>query len=848
MENRRWFPDSLTELLLLRMHLSLEPDLGNPWQCIRTFLIESGITSGARPKNLSVLIKSIALDLQLKMPPFLINYATRSFISHSLKHHAWLRSHYLISENEASHGNVELSGKVDLDPETENEDAYFCTPTWTQEIRAALNQPTKKKASGALIQCHEQASTDEWPPLALLLVEWMQYLLSHGSRAGRPLALGTARTYFSTVWIRIYGLVGEQDMNGMNAEAFEEVYSQILEDSSSLGMRRKLARTLLEFHEYMVKVHLSPPMDGSLFGIGNTLTPVDANIITIEEFHKTLRLLEDSDLILLHQDFSMIAQLITILAFRCGLRRSEVLKLRIIDVQGIVQPEILVRPHATRRLKTRNSTRRILLTSLLESDELNLLLEWAKKRQEQESNHKYSPFLFSIPGKGYAYVPEELIFPAIHAAMRQAAKDETLRFHHFRHSCASWAILRLMIADYGMPQGFFEHLPETPAWLEKSSDFKNSLYGNDCPTRKHLYAVASILGHSSPDITLEHYIHCCDIVLYHVLARSLKTLDKKDLTLASGLAQSTAFRLLAKGNSDALLKAVRKKETGRWVLSGNPSARHGVGSAQSLMNEITPPSAYSVLDRAWKLLYLHSAQDMPLEDLAERYRFTEKEAEALVREATRISSLHNKGRYHSYRHRMLTTENDERLICPIRPRGDDARILAENFAERLFHLLENNRNEYMWLLSYYLENAWTRSSDMIFRDADKAYRFLNIIDALNISKSSLQFTWYHGRKRIDVTDAVRLRHWRDALHLPRRIKIHDKKLNDTRPLGKYGWLGIRLINYLGREKDKTSHAYRYVLIMSAICTKGLTEGPWSQHEMIQSAMVSSVDSNFAKAI
>lgn len=810
METRRWFPDTLTEILILKNEV--DPSLipaKNAWFFISSFFKEVCMDGKSKPRNMSALIDAIALDLQTKMPPFLVNYSTRRFISHSLKKSAWLRIQGL--EHIDFDQEQGCDDEVLFNANSINNDDYD-ESTWGKNIRQALRASNKATALVGLSSINSEISE---PPVKAYILEWAKHLIKKGSRHGRSLTLGSVRNYIGRIASRIYGVVGDEDLGKMNVEAFEEIYLQILEDSSSVGMRRQLARTLREFHHFLVLKFSSPDLDYSVLGIGNSLSPVDANIISIEEYLETLNVLEAGDLILIHPDFPLIAKIITTLGFRCGLRRSEVLKLRIIDVHGKVDPEILVRPHATRRLKTKNSTRRILLSCLLEEHELEQLLEWTQKRREEEKTESYSPYLFSIPQKKYAYIPEELLFPSIHRALRYVTNDQTLRFHHLRHSCASWNTLRLMIADHGMPNNFFEELPETYQWLKKSERFRDELYRQRHPTRKHLYAIASILGHSSPSMTLEHYIHWCDVISHDVMLASVKPIENPLWVKITEMPQATVYRQLKHDGEQSLLKSIRKKSSHKITVIPKNKRK------QKLLNQqgqsIQEPAFSLKIETIWKLINLYSTRSLPMETLAERYGFSLIETKNMIDEATKIADINSKDRHASYRHRMLTSETNERLICPRKPRFDKSKLLSSDFINRLLNLFCTDSNNCNWILHYYLNHAMVNSNDVVFKNTGDAIKFLDIIEQLKIPRKCVKITWLYGKKHNSLSNVERRKHWRDALQLPHNRKLACKKVNDVRPLGQYGQISIRLLDYLHNEiKGHSSDGYRFAFIMFSI--------------------------------
>jgi len=197
------------------------------------------------------------------------------------------------------------------------------------------------------------------------------------------------------------------------------------------------------------------------------VTRVDARIISEEQYQLVMQALGTCGLELRTPRLVTAARLLLILGFRLGLRRNEALKLRLRDLHlpefsaaecahiqarqshmrrlskdeqaRIELPvDLLIRPHAQRGLKTQNAVRSLPLRELLEPDELTLLIDWYRERQQEESQNSTSEFLFCIPQLRTQWVSESCLFPALHDCMRAVTGSEFLHYHHLRHSCATW--------------------------------------------------------------------------------------------------------------------------------------------------------------------------------------------------------------------------------------------------------------------------------------------------------------------------------------------------------------------------------------------------------------------------
>lgn len=826
MEERRWFPDALTELLLLVYSGTPESSdkLGTPWECIKQFLTEAGCPKKQRPKTLYDLLNAVTLELRLVLPPMLLTYATRGCISHSLKPHAWLRIQGLpLQENTAADAPV-AQAFVKLDDAKET--GTLEEAAWLGALRACLRSSSKPSARSALKAFRATAEYEDGGPLAAYLTGWADELLSHGSMIGRPLQLSTVYQYVTSLGNRLAGLPQSGEFPRLGAEAIEELYVQVLESAETRGLRQKLARILRELHHYLVSQHEIVEIDPDILGARDGLAPVDANLITHDEFERILTLLDRSGLELIHPDLATIAQLVCILAFRTGLRRSEVQKVRLIDLQGTVDPELLIRPHATRRLKTHNSTRRVPLRELLGPEELVLLFAWNDKRLAQERARPWSEYLFSIPAKGYAFVAEEVLFDIIHRAMREATGDPSVRFHHFRHSCGSWLTLAFVAADQGYPTGYFTHLPLTRRWLDGAKVFREAWYRHGQPTRKHLYSVCALLGHGSPDITLEHYIHWCDVLLAHALKRHTAK-DTASLLIPAArlygwLPKSSTYRL-AKTGSHALLKRLREDRRHRCLVIDIPPLGRAVAMNEN-SNDIQESDVTAMIKRIWNALYMHSLHGTPLEELGERYGFRKDDIDTYIQRASAIARLPSGRGKKGFRHRMVKVLVDKsgsiikkRLLCPIEPKrgweAEDARIMLRKLGE----LAASDPDTLLWGLHHYLNSAWASFNDVVAKNNQDANSYFRFLKRLGIADDHLKLYLYVKPTATSGATQKVFDRWRNTLPASIRSIPLTRVRVRKRDLRSPGWLGIAVIPRTHRHpSEDASPGFRYAILMYAI--------------------------------
>jgi hypothetical protein len=266
--------------------------------------------------------------------------------------------------------------------------------------------------------------------------------------------------------------------------------------------------------------------------------------------------------------FVTTRRLITMLGYRCGLRRTEAWKLRLCDIQISQCPVLLVRASQHKTVKSSHATRQIPLKSLLIHEELSELLQWLEYRRLEQALEGFetdTSFVFCQEHSGLSLVKEALIFPVIQTVLRAVTGDKTVRYHHLRHSCGNNLLLRLQGIEW----------PELalcqPAIVEPGAEAVFGLNHRQ-PSRKHLYQVSVLLGHASPEITLKNYIHHCDYLLRHFLNQAHDPeLSIDDITVISDVGREALYKQRQRNYPDWPILKIAKHQLRNRVIPIQPS-------------------------------------------------------------------------------------------------------------------------------------------------------------------------------------------------------------------------------------------------------------------------------------
>nr|WP_297496387.1 tyrosine-type recombinase/integrase [Ferrovum sp.] len=859
-EYRLWYPDHLTGTLIPKVasHQFSSKSPGakggqqtdkvrraEVWYQIRRYFQTTSLTKSEIPTSLGMMLETVRSDFQSRIPMVLANYASRLLVSHSLPLATIERIGNIVKPNynllplvNASHHD---SSDLITDQNQASMDRMDIEPHWLQKYRKIFFAHHKPPHV-----LNELTSIN--PPLdspERCFRDFASHLVSARSASGNMLAPSTAGSYLVMVAKRLGGRLGNISPIKLSPETLEDLYKEILQDAdqdgSFRGLRRRIAKALREFHHFLVRRHQIPSINvRDVLGIGKGLIPVDANLITWDEYDAIRSVIPDT-LLRMHPTFPAIAdlgkalQLIFMLSFKCGLRRMEVLMLTCADFGEHDPAELLIRPSDARRLKTKSSTRKIPLYTLLNESDIQDLRQWKSSRLALTTPSTNEPastpvnpqdiFLFSIPEIGGSVLTQDMVFPIIHTAMRSVTGDDGLHFHHLRHSFASWTFMRLMMSDMPIVKNLFPMQPKTSAILADSRSFRNQLYARDCMTRRHTYAVASLLGHSGPEISLEHYLHTCDILLNLALSGDESSPHIKPIRLQAARPKSTIYRWLAEGVGHVPYRMTQRT---RWFPAKRPKTSPPLLPSPSTGTSTEVGKlifSEDLFDKIWDMLFQHTFHRKPLSDLCQSNGIPLELATKMLDMATKISEMRATTGSKGYRHRMVrlafdrrTPEKMVRIPCPEPPRTRQEKEIASRLAKNLVTLMVQKPLLCQKVFSYYLDNVWSRQGFVVFRDYlhfEPACDFIKFLEDLDIKKSQM--------KMIAFDQAERSRYvprWRVMLKLSANHPII--KLNDGKSHVKAKkWLAIMPVFTNDKSDEieqeaKGSNAFRYLMVMGAI--------------------------------
>jgi len=485
--------------------------------------------------------------------------------------------------------------------------------------------------------------------------------------------------------------------------------------------------------------------------------------------------------------------------------------------------ELLIRPAASRTLKTSSATRKIPLHALLLDEELQELKAWVNQRNAQELKQPFSRHIFAIPSEQKPFLQEDKLFRHLHEVMRSVAGDSTLRFHHLRHTFASRINLVLMLSQMRDPQQINVRIPGVDLEIKQCQDIRQSLFRNQWMTRRDLWAVCFLLGHSGPDVSLEHYVHTLDLGLTWHLDQEGIAPSEVAVIAASGQNRISLYRHHQQNKSNNLHS---------WIAhlwkKHQPSATLKVPKLNKKVieqKEVTQGKPINLLTKKgledlWNSLYLNQPKGLTPYVLVKGEKSQIADMLRMIENARRLRDMTMPGAGETYRHRFidnpmsaLDPQVTKRIACPIQPikRHDQARL------EKLLPLFEKVLRKEPELsksvLRYFAQHTHPKMAAIHFEDPrlpDDARNFLVWFQKMGLGRSDLQIESYDK-----VTSRSQFRaKWMAALNL------HPSTIGKlSPPIGRKDWacpwLGVAPVFEDGGSKKPTA-AFRYLMFMTFI--------------------------------
>jgi integrase len=367
--------------------------------------------------------------------------------------------------------------------------AYRRSKKKTTQLQARLSAFFNKNSN--IITSNETLS---------LLTEWLQYLVYSPSKDN---SLGTIVTYFGPFAKVFIYETAKKPLSEMPAADIVELIEKISTQDQLVNKKNNMGRRLKSFFRYYINMYSHKDPDNEISDyLGSSAMSGESSevrnvIITPYEFDMFIDHIRKTSPV----DARQIATC-AILAFWAGMRRDEIESFKINKLQ--MGQETTYRVSTS---KTSSGRRAIQMWALMPEYYRNIILE-------QANACKNNGHLLWQNDEERTYLNSD-IFPCAISELKDFFMDDELTLHSLRHSFASHMLIEMFGARLPELQSCLpRHYKSKHADDEYKYKFKqlfqqeSHTYGSDS-----LWRISEQLGHLSPEISVQTYIHTIDWVL-----------------------------------------------------------------------------------------------------------------------------------------------------------------------------------------------------------------------------------------------------------------------------------------------------------------------------------------------
>ena len=827
----RWYPDSMTAFLLLlwnkQTNNTLCMDIGVKRVNEKEVLVNINEYLKLKKYNKKLLPASMAKlmlwgesHLSFQTPGFLVKYAAGTNKSTSLTPLSFAR----VRTNLAGKTTNKDEG---LKQENSNDNEVHISDKLVQEGTSAVEMNILK-AIRSLIFSERKSGTK----LALLksisgeldkhnlvtnslfggVVSWIQYMLMKDKIKRKKITISSIYEYICALAPRLVCYGSGLDILTSTQDHFLDLYGSVLADCPSDNRRQFVSSRICDFHNFIrseygaVKINFDE-IDGFMLGEG----AVSANVITPQEYSNILTILRPQNPLLNRR--LEISALIVMLGFRLGLRLGEVLRLTLKDLIFCTNGEILIRANIYGRLKTRNARRRLPIDILVPEDERKWLKSWYDMRLKEINVHDRT-LLFTLIPDQKVLIRMDAISPGIHTAMRQVTGDNTVRYHIFRHSFANWLLIRLVGNE--IPNAIDTRIStfkdvsfsDEECHRLRMYFFPQGYTSNDYlhPVRSALYQLAQMMGHSSPEISLKHYVHICDYLLGQSLSNTLNWLDVKTFIKLTNKSQSAASNYLDSLNKSGQGNHKFFKKLSNWSnLEKDPVDLHlSKPNLTPIVCEVDDTKsslhADSIIE-IFKDLWIATDKEVKIEKGKKSHKIiingiNQKKLAVLAKQKelnVHIFYEWKKAAYNFFKKHKTRTKNTHHSRLALLPNmnlGYDSEI---EMRKTLTLLLSENETINKSLVEYgidqFLSHVSFFNSEVRFTHFDDALKYFKFLKILEIENKRIRLFYLENNNPDSNEQKQRHSAWENELGLPVEL-VSPKNSRRIQSSTKYGTVGI----------------------------------------------------------
>jgi integrase len=550
---------------------------------------------------------------------------------------------------------------------------------------------------------------------------WLFYLLDV-----KNLKIKTLRTYFSSIGSKWLSFTVDVELNLFDESDFFELYESMLDVETSEKSKCYCSSRLRDFHIFATRELGFPALSQPLPYSKNGRTYVRAgfiNELTFKLLLQSVSYIED-----LQELTKQGLKCLLIIAYRAGLRRGELIKLKFFDIEDSDEKWVFIRNNKYGTNKSGSALRKIPLAVLLLDTEIEILDKYLAARR-LDINAQTNALLFSMPAANEIPLEANKISAMVKYLLKAITGDLPFTFHHLRHS----ALSKLHVVLEGDKELISEL---TPYSFKQANKIREVLVNEDVDNnpRDIYWALAGVAGHTTPEVTFAHYLHFTDKIIANKVLKSSQKYSSKELMQLSGFSSNFFTRLCKNEKLDQesidinhirldIIKGL-KQYTETIKLQSENTLRTSVLKAADII--IKPFEIKPTFTLCLSILF-DAEQGMALSELVIKYQLSAELISKWVGNATELSGLitsKNKSRLFSS---LKSVPKNQIPLAPSKPQTNIELIDVDKVIESIRVLHKTKPREIEFCIKYFITHVTSSSSGITFSNLSELKRFLTLV-------------------------------------------------------------------------------------------------------------------------
>lgn len=544
-----------------------------------------------------------------------------------------------------------------------------------------------------------------------ILIDWLLHFLS-------TLKVSSVSRYhheIADLWL--YSTLAVE-LDELDESELEHIYIQILSNKSDPKAKNYLHGRLRNLHQFASERYGLPALNSFFSATSSTENQTQVRVGYIPESAYQAMLKRLDSLSGLEHETQHGVKIMLMLAYRTGMRRGELLKLRLSDIEESRESWIYVVNNRYGNNKTDSARRKVPVYLLLLPEELQQFQDYIGRRRSQNP-HTTNTLVFSDPHAVTTPHSGTMVSNLIKYLLSQCGLDE-LTFHHLRHSALT--NLMFVMHDNALFLAGF-----TGYKAEHAEKIRHELYCANPESRRDIYhAVSGLAGHLTPETTFLHYIHEVSFLLWDKVQAYSPVLSVSNARYFSGLSMEFLNKHLAQSES----KMLRLIEVKPEIISRLKPHTQLVQAAPEVKKpydeetlEVIPPRPVTVTDCYSALNDIENGESVVV--VAMRYALKEQQVLRWFENAKWLQELKtSRGNQRLFSNEMKPTAFGIHLL-PVKIQDRATAAEVDRTINQLRVLYSKDKANTMWCIQYWVYNSSLSKAGVRFTDPSKLECFIN---------------------------------------------------------------------------------------------------------------------------